>query len=275
VGSSQSDWRYGTKSIVVIFGCMDRRLNGTLDDRIKHYKSQGYDVVVFRTAGGNIDPIESEIVEVAATGRLEIIEGFPHHDCGWIRALADALYFDSGAAGKKLGETLRTAGAGIFGDMRIEEKDRKNREVLYAKMEKHLHDYICKAIERIVGAGVDMRINMPDAKTLDTEPKGEAHNHHLVFTIASDLTSKEIADAIGVDTGSMYVLQSLWEKKEVIVPDAWVANKFLKIRDMHFVEEAHNKVKGLLKDKIIGESPFGSDVNRTVHTLSRKTKQRH
>ena len=225
--------------IAVIIACMDRRLNELVDEEIWDLRTRGYEVKVFRTAGGNVNPIEGELMEIAKTGRLKTALGMPHYDCGWVKAAAQVCYF-GGVASMNVVESMKE----VFVSLEVSEKEKGDLTSLHLSMEEHNADYLNRALIDILGKEFDIRIKMPDAKLFDKEKKGEKHDHHLLFAGASDLTTSEMSKRIGVEPWEIYELRG---RVDNLLIDAEVAVRFLGLnRHMVYVfgkEDDRRKLK--------------------------------
>ncbi len=260
------------KPIAVLITCMDRRFNEMIDDRIDYYKSMGYQVIVFRTAGGNIDPIENELRELAARSgpRLEVVEAAAHIDCAWVKRSAQVLYFGAEASGDVRAEMAR-----VFEGLEVTEQDKADLLRLHAKMEVRNADYLGRRLEDIVGKEVRKEIRRPDARIYDKE-RGQEHDHYLVFVAPSDTKTQELIDALenagisGIAPLQMYQLRG---DAKNLLPASEVAVGPLKLGEHKVFIFGKDDAGWADRTKsVLESSPFMKDVNMSIIKLNGKAK---
>lgn len=201
------------KNMIVVIACIDRRLNETIDKMVDDAQKKGYEVVVFRTPGGEVELIKDELRELLATKRVKALEdivGIPHHDCGWVKTCAEILYDNKKVSGdfatsvKKAFEGFNPSEQ-VLGDrsLLLTEMELFHMRRTESKLESLAKEYIQESDEN----RTKIRMLMPHAKSLDGEKPGEKHTHELVMADPSATRCERMASEAESKTQSTYIVQ--------------------------------------------------------------------
>jgi carbonic anhydrase len=271
------------KSMIVIIACIDRRLNEMIDKMTEDAQKKGYEVVVFRTPGGDVDLIKDELRELLATKKVKAMEnivGIPHHDCGWVKTCAEILY-DNRKFSDEFTKSVRQA----FEGFEPSEQVRANRSLLLTEMElfhmrrtkSKLEKLAEEHIQEPADRKTEIRMLMPHAKSLEGEKSGEQHTHELVMAEPSAIKCERMAAEAESKTESTYIVQCMSAIVRRIAAE--LAIVAMKIEDVTIlapkdkIGKAEGEKIGLLTH--LKESSVNTDyVNVSVKELSERTKLR-
>lgn len=271
------------KDVIVIIACIDRRLNETIDKMVDDAQKKGYEVVVFRTPGGDVELIKDELRELLATKRVKALEdiiGIPHHDCGWVKTCAEILYDD-----KKFSDEFTKSVKEAFRGFEPSEQVLGNRSLLLTEMElfhmrrtkQKLEDVAVEHIQEPEGRKTEIRMIMPHAKGLEGEKPGEQHTHELAMAEPSAMNYENMAKEVGAKRESMYVVQCMSAIVRRIAAELAVVVMHIEditiLAPSNKVAMAEDEKKDLLKH--LKQSSVNTDyINITPKLLSGKTKLR-
>ncbi len=252
------EWKTSSKEIAVIGGCMERGLNKKVDQRIKQLKGQGYEVVVIRTAGGNIESAEHDLSELSGTGRVRKVEWYVHEDCGFAKAAPLVL------RGVDPTDTLTAPMKRIFHGMTL------TRPILNGQVETHLKESVGPKLEKIFASGknpdnVEFEISMVGIAEITAARGAGERPHHLAWATPSDIMCSDIATSIGKKTGTtvpvedVYVVQG--SKEQPLLFDLNIALTFVgapnhRIRNVFVVTQQNEIDRADYRKHMLERAPF-------------------
>jgi hypothetical protein len=204
--------------------CMDRRLNPYLDVH------QDGKTITYRTAGGNLALIISEVHELAKAHDATEIIVYTHTDCGFAKVVYaalsgekvdDAIYKDLVVPFLKNGLKNR----GLEG---IEKENAEMQGRTLAEMEgcRRLYHRECRLV------GIET-INPPQLK-------GE---RSLVVGLPTKRKFEDIANIIGVESGNTYFLNA--NRIDGILTDIRIAVENLNIKDVRLFQDGDSQCKAI------------------------------